>query len=56
MRFICLKIFMGQFFRIKYPYAREFKVVQNNQIPSLVKFRNLYELLHSQVYHNCLKL
>ena len=28
-----LKIFMRQFFRIKYPYAREFKVVQNKQNP-----------------------
>ena len=33
MRFICLKIFMRQFFRIKYPYAREFKVAQNKQNP-----------------------
>ena len=53
MRFICLE--SGRFV-IKCPYARKFKVLQNYKIPSLVDFYSLYQLLHSQLYRNGLKL
>ena len=57
MRFTCLKnIHAAAFFVIKCPYGRKFKVLQIMKIPSLVNFRNFYQLLHLQVYRNGLKL
>ena len=58
MHFIYLikNIQVGAFFVMKCPYMPKYKVLQNYKNPSLVDFHSLYQLLHSQVSCNGLKL
>ena len=57
MCFNFLKKFMrALFFPIKCPYACKFKVIKIRKILSFFYIRTLYQLLHSQVYCNDLKL
>ena len=47
----------GRFFSIiKCPYVRKFKDLHNQNNAQLVDFHNLYQLLHSEVYQNGLRL
>ena len=58
MRFICLtNTLRALFFRIKnIPMRVNLRSRRGGEIPSLVDFHSLQELLHSQVYRNNLKL
>lgn len=51
-----LKTFIRAFFCKKCSYAHKLGSYKIRKIPSTVDFHSLYQLLHSQVYGNGLKL